>query len=192
MKIHFLVFLWILALVSCQKNVTKSEKYFDMDSLIDNQVKYLLQINASVIKTASVDSARDESTFIPNEKGWSNELAVFRHLEIINKPIYASAYENVDGVKDDNSNLTVRTLNAKYNVPVVQFKIFYQGDPGKLRRIEASIVEENTLYYTSRKFSLELEDHQGQFVLSKYQVRGVQKMILRDSVKFSISSSIIY
>lgn len=163
-----------------------------MDGLIDNQVNYLLKMNASITKSAEVDSAKDQSTFIPDSIGWTDELAVFRHLELINKPIYAQAYEVLDGVKDDNSNLTVKILNAKINVPVQQFKIFYQNDQEKVKRIEAKIMEQNSLYFTARTFTIELEDHQGLPVLSQFKVSGVQKMILRDSVRFSISSTINY
>jgi hypothetical protein len=192
MKVFNLFFLWTLALVSCQNNEVINKKYFDMDGLIDTQVNYLVQSRASITKSASVDTANDISTFIPNEESWSNELAVFRHLELINKPIYKEAYKEIDGIKDSNSNLTLRILNAKVKVPVKQFKIYYQNNPERVRKIEASIIEENALYYSSRKFSIELDDHQDNLVLSKYTIQGVQKMILRDSVRFSISATINY
>lgn len=179
-------------MVSCEEKKDADNKYFDMDGLIDNQINYLLKTKASLTKSASVDSTKDKSTFTPDSAGWMDELAVFRHLELINKPIYAQAYEVVDGVKDDNSNLMVMTLNAKKSVPVKQFKIFYQNELEKVRRIEAQIVEQNTLYYTSRKFTIELDDHQGMLAISRLQAKGVQKMILRDSVRFSISSTINY
>lgn len=192
MRIPLLFFLCALALGSCQEKNTSSNKYFDVDGLIDHQVEYLLKMKASITKSASVDSAKDRSTFTPDSAGWTEELAVFRHLELINKPIYAQAYKVEDGVNDDNSNLTVMTLNAKSNIPIKQFKVYYQNDPERLRRIEATIEEQNTLYYTSRKFVIELDDHQGELALSQLSVKGVQKMILRDSVNFSISSTINY
>ncbi len=192
MKIFLLFFLWALALVSCQQRSSTGKTFFDMDSLIDNQAKYLITKKASITKHARVDTATDKSTFTPDEEGWSNELDVFRHLELINKPIYALAYEVTNGTKDHNSNLTVMMLNAKYDVPVKQFKIYYQDDPRKLRKIEAKIEEKNSLYYTSRRFAIELDEHQGVLAFSRFNVSGVQKLILRDSVKFSISSVINY
>jgi hypothetical protein len=192
MKICILILLNALALVSCEERKSAGNKYFDMDGLINSQVHYLLKMKASVTKTASVDSANDKATIIPDSMSWVDELAVFRNLELINKPIYAQAYEVVDGVKDDNSNLTVMTLNAKGNVPVKQFKIYYQDDREKVRRIEAHMVEQNSLYFTARKFTIELDDHQGKLALSHLNVNGIQKMILRDSVRFSISSTVNY
>ncbi|HEY5690493.1 MAG TPA: hypothetical protein VIS49_03465 [Cyclobacteriaceae bacterium] len=192
MKVYFLIFLSTLALVSCEKKNATGNKYFDMDGLIDNQVNYLIKMKASITKSVAVDSAKDQSTFIPDSLGWTDELSVFRHLELINKPIYAQAYEVLDGIKDDNSNLMVMTLNAKIDVPVKQFKIFYQNDLEKIKRIEAQIVEQSSLYFTVRTFTIELDDHQGVPALSQLNVSGVQKMILRDSVRFSISSTINY
>lgn len=190
MKFQFLALLWIVILSSCHKDESITSKYFDMDSLIDTQIKYLVQSNASVRKSASVDTVSDESNFRPTEQDWLNELAMFRQLDLINKPIYADAYELQDGEKDINSNLTVRSLNAKKNAPVRQFKIYYQEDPLKIRKIEATVIEQNSLYFTSRRFSIDFENHRDKPLISNYSVKGTQKMLLRDTVEFSIFTSV--
>lgn len=187
-----IVVLGVLAMTSCQNNTTVSKKYFDIDSLINQQLRYLEKTEASLSKMASIDSATDRSNFKPDSTSWANELEVFLHLDVINKPIYVGAYEVMDGEKDINSNLTIRSFVANREVPVKSLKLYYQGSPKKLRKLEAVLSEQNSLYYTSRKFSMEFEDVNGQAVISRHDVRGTQKMILRDSVKFSISSKIIY
>ena len=192
MKSYLLIIIWALAIISCQKKEVAIKKYFSVDSLIDHQVKFLIATGASVTKSAFIDNASDKSTFKPDEEGWRSELAVFRHLEIMNKPIYADSYEEIDGMEDDNSNLKVRVFNAKSNVPVKQLKIYYQTNPHVVRKIEAYLDEQNSLYYTSRRFSMEMDEFKDKLVLSQYEIQGVQKMILRDSVKFSISSVIKY
>ncbi|HNP06676.1 MAG TPA: hypothetical protein PKN99_03570 [Cyclobacteriaceae bacterium] len=192
MRFNLIVVLGVLAMTSCQNNTTVSKKYFDIDSLINQQLRYLEKTEASLSKMASIDSATDRSNFKPDSTSWANELEVFLHLDVINKPIYVGAYEVMDGEKDTNSNLTIRSFVANREVPVKSLKLYYQGSPKKLRKLEAVLSEQNSLYYTSRKFSMEFEDVNGQAVISRYDVRGTQKMILRDSVKFSISSKIIY
>lgn len=192
MKFYLLTLVLALALLSCQQNETASQKFFDMDSLIDRQLIYLKGAKASLTKSASIDNASDQSTFTPDSAEWANELEVFRNLELINKPIYAEAYDIMDGQKDANSNLTVRSVIAKREVPIKFFKIYYQDAPHKIRKIEASLSEQNSLYYTTRKFSVELNDIKGQMILDKYSIQGVQKMILRDSVRFLISSHVNY
>ncbi|HRK55604.1 MAG TPA: hypothetical protein PK185_16935 [Cyclobacteriaceae bacterium] len=192
MRFNLIVVLGVLAMTSCQNNTTVSKKYFDIDSLINQQLRYLEKTEASLSKMASIDSATDRSNFKPDSTSWANELEVFLHLDVINKPIYVGAYEVMDGEKDTNSNLTIRSFVANREVPVKSLKLYYQGSPKKLRKLEAVLSEQNSLYYTSRKFSMEFEDVNGQAVISRHDVRGTQKMILRDSVKFSISSKIIY
>lgn len=192
MKLNSLLFFWIIILVSCQTNEPISKKFFNIDSLIDSQVNYLVASKASITKFAAVDTANDKSTFKPDKEGWENELAVFRQLELINKPIYAQAYEQIDGGKDAHSNLKVRTYRAKYEAPIREFKLFYLDHPSQVRKIEARISEQNSLYYSSRSFKIELDDRDNQMTLTHFNVQGIQKMILRDSVKFSITSSINY
>jgi len=187
-----MVILGALAITSCQNNTTVSKKYFDIDSLIDKQLVYLEKTGASLTKVASIDSVNDKANFKPDSAAWAKELEVFRHLDIINKPIYVDAYDITDGQKDVNSNLIVRSFTANKEIPVKSLKLFYQGSPQRLRKLEATLNEQNSLYYTSRKLSLELEDVNEQLILSRYNVRGVQKMILRDSVRFSIASKVIY
>lgn len=192
MRWSVFVLFGMLALASCQHNPTASKNYFDIDSLIDKQLIYLNKAGASLSKSASIDSVKDKTSFKPDSTSWANELEVFRHLDIINKPIYVDSYTITDGEKDTNSNLMVRSFEANREIPVKFLKLYYQESPKKLRRLEAVLSEKNSLYYTTRKFSIELEDVNKLMVLSKYDVRGVQKMILRDSVRFTISSEVIY
>jgi hypothetical protein len=162
-----------------------------MDSLVNAQINYLVATKSSVTKTAAIDSAQDKSNFMPDSTQWANEMEIFRHLDLINKPIYIDAYDLLE-VEDNNSNLRVKILNANKDVPIKQFKIYYHNTIDKVRKIEATLNEQNTLYYTSRNFLIELEDFKDKMILSSYRVQGVQKMILRDSVKFSIRSKIDY
>lgn len=192
MKFSLIVIIGALVIASCESNNEVAKNYFDIDSLIDRQLAYLEENGARLSKTASIDCATDTTTFNPDSASWAKELEVFRHLDIINKPIYADAYKVTDGVKDINSNLIVRSFIAKRDIPVKNLKLYYQDSPKKLRKLDATLSEQNSLYYTTRKLSIVLEDINKQMVISSYDVRGIQKMTLRDSVRFSISSKVIY
>ena len=175
-------------MMSCQQQQRAESKFYNIDSLINSQLVILNSTKPSITKVATIDSANDESTFTPDSAQWVNELAVYRHLDVINKPIYVDAYR-VAEEQDANSNLKVRAFNALKNVPLKSLRIYYQDTADKVRKIEASLDEQNSLYYTSRKFSIELDD---QMTLSRFSIQGTQKMILRDSVKFSISTKVNY
>lgn len=183
---------WIAALWSCNDGIKSTKAYYNIDSLIDTQVEYLTKAKAFIVKTASIDSARDESKFTPDSTVWAHELEVFRHLDEINKSIYADAYQVIDGENDPHSNLTIRVYRAKREAPITELKMYYYNTFDRLKRIEATVKETNALYYTRRKLVLELDDFDSKTVLHRYAIQGIQKMILSDSVRFSISSKIMY
>lgn len=192
MKYPLFIFIGALALASCHNESVVSQKYFDIDSLINQQLVYLNKSGATLTKMASIDGSSDTTTLRPDSITWANELEVFRQLDLINKPVYTGAYEIEEGVKDVNSNLLVKSFKAKKSAPIRSLKLFYQSNPEKLRKVEAQLIEQNSLYFTTRKFLIELDDVNGKLILSKTRIKGVQKMILRDSVNFAIFSQFNY
>jgi len=192
MKPYWLFIFFVVVSLSCQQKEVESKKYFDIDDLIDRQIDFLIQKNSSITKTASVGNALDKSTFKPDSASWATELSVFRHLEVMNKPIYAEAFTVHDGLDDQKSNLLIRQIQSIREAPVKEFKIYYLTAPENFRKIEATITEQNVLYYTSRHLSMDFEDYNDQLILTRYDITGVQKMMLNDSVKFSITCIVEY
>jgi hypothetical protein len=180
----------IIILVSCNQTSLKYDKaYFDFDSLINSQVTSLAKTNASLSKTVLLDGKSDQATMRIDSAILAHELDVFRQLDLINKPLYRDAYEITDGEKDSRSNLLVRTYRSKKGSPVPFVNFYYQKDFLHLKKIESYYIENNTLYSTKRKLQLEFDDTSGHLLLSRYELTGTQKMILSDSVKFSIAGS---
>lgn len=193
MRVRFLLFLTtVIGCVSCnQTNLKYDKPYFDFDSLINTQVDLLVKANPSLLKTVSLDGRSDQSTIKIDSAILAHELDVFRQLDLINKPLYRDAYEILDGAKDSRSNLMVRQYKSKNpsSVPFVNF--YYQNDFLHLKKIESYYVENNTLYSTKRQLRLDFDDATGKLLLSRYVLTGTQKMILSDSVKFSIEGSFL-
>ena len=69
-------------------------------------------------------------------------------------------------------------------------KFFYHDDFSQLKRIEATIAENNRLYSNSRDLTMEFEEEDGKPVLNRYSMSGFQKMMFRDTVRFSILGQI--
>lgn len=179
-----------LALASCTESAEKADSYFD--SLITSQVRALSQAKASIVKHALIDSQHDEATFIPDSIAWESELGIFRQLEVYERLAYRDAYEMKDGVPDVKSNLTVRSYHSLKNVPIRDLKFYYHDHFQQVKKIEATFQEKNTLYTTKRSLQMEFEEINGKPILSSYSISGVQKMMLNDSVKFSIQSKIVF
>lgn len=191
-QLKFGACLFVLGVItfSCRQANQKYDKpYFDFDSLVNVQISYLANRKDSVHKKASIDGKEGESSFPLDSAQLAHEWDVFRQLDVINKPTYKGHYLLTEE-KDSKSNLTVRryTCDIKSSVPVVRF--YFQNDLSNLKRIESQYIEQNALYYTTRELTLSLEGTQGQIYVSDYAIKGVQKMILSDSVQFSIHAYI--
>jgi hypothetical protein len=175
---------------SCNRANQKYDKtYFDFDSLINVQVTGLLKTQSIISKKSVINGKEDDSSFVPDSLKLANELDVFRQLDLINKPLYRNAYEIKDGVKDTKSNLLIRSYTTKAPSPVPFVKFYYQSSPHGIKKIESVFQEENTLYNTRRNLLLEFDDSSGSWLFKRYQLSGIQKMILNDTVNFSVSVS---
>ncbi len=192
-KLKFVACLFVLGVISfsCrQANLKYDKSYFDFDSLVNVQISYLANRKDSIHKTASIDGKEGQSSFLADSAQLAHELDVFRQLDVINKPTYKGHYV-VTEEKDSKSNLTVRryTCDIKSSVPVVRF--YFQDELPNLKRIESQYIEQNALYYTTRELTLSLEGAKGEIYVYDYAIKGVQKMILSDSVQFSIHAYIL-
>ena len=191
-RLKFGAFLFVLGVISfsCRQANQKYDKpYFDFDSLVNVQISYFANQKDSVFKVASVDDKEGKSSFLADSAQLAHEWDVFRQLDVINKPTYKGHYL-VTEEKDSKSNLTVKsyTCDIKSSVPVVRF--YFQNDLSNLKRIESQYIEQNALYYTTRELTLSLEGAKGKIYIYDYAIKGVQKMILSDSVQFSIHAYI--
>ncbi|MBX2944413.1 MAG: hypothetical protein KF725_01165 [Cyclobacteriaceae bacterium] len=180
-------------LVVCACSQQKEEKayHYNIDSLVQHQIEYLVKAQATLSKEAIMNGQRQDSVFVPKDSlAWARELDLFREIGSINKPINQNNYKISDGLTDTFSNLTVRQLTATSDLPIRYVKIFYQDAPSKLRKIEALYQQENSLLKTKRKLIMEFTDLYNKNILTSYSVDGGQKMFVGDSVHYVIKGSI--
>lgn len=178
-------------LSSCNEQVKDQKSYFDIDALLNEQVKFLTTNKASLRKRAVIEGKEDEILMHPDSLKWAAEFEVFRYLDLINRPIYAEVYDVEEGIEDKQSNLKIRRMKARRDVPIREFNIYYLDHLDNIRKIEAKIEEQNSLYYSYRTMLIQFDTHQGQKYVNQSSVSGVQKMVLQDSVKFRIESKIL-
>jgi hypothetical protein len=189
-RIFFLICSCAFILSACNRANQKYDKaYFDFDSLINVQVAALLKAQATISKKSMINGKEDDSSFVLDSLKLANELDAFRQLDVINKPLYRNIYQIEDGQKDYKSNLLIRSYTAKSPSPVHFVKFYYRSSPRELKKIESVFHEENSLYDTRRNLLLEFDDSTGSLLLSGYQLSGTQKMILNDTVNFSVNVS---
>jgi hypothetical protein len=179
-----------ISIAACnQTNLKYDKPYFDFDSLVNIQIKKISHIKDSIRKDAVIDGKQDHSSFVIDSTRLAHEWDVFRQLDVINKPLYKGNYEITEG-KDTKSNLQVRTYQSKIKSPVPFVRFYFQNEFKNIKKIESNYQEENALYFTKRDLMMELDDLSGEPLIKSYSITGSQKMILSDSVKFSIRGSI--
>jgi hypothetical protein len=182
--------LFIIILSSCSDlKPVEVEYYFDLNTLINNQIKMLTEDKAILEKRAIVNSDSAVTTFKPDSLEWSNELQIFLDADI-NKPALKGQYVVTDQ-KDPKSNLKIRsyTTNSK-KLAVDWLKVYYLDDISKIKKIEIGITEENSIFNSKKELKMEFDTVKDSFNLMLYSIEGFQKMILKDEVHFSIQGNV--
>lgn len=153
----------------------------------------MLSKSKVLLKKRVIINETEETRSLPSDSvQWAQELDIIKQLSIINKPIYRGVYNIEKNRKDPNSNLSVRIYSSNEPIPIPEIRLYFRDQSNTLRRIEASYIENNSLYKSKRNFIIEFEEMDGSIALSRLQVQGYQKMILGDSTTYAIISTIIY
>jgi hypothetical protein len=181
-------------LLSCTKSDTPRTVYYPIDSLIQAQIDYLGDPShpASLQKYAAMGADQDTVAYQPADStAWANELGPLFRLDVINKPIHQGKYVVEDNLRDPNSNLQMRVFKAQdAALPVAYLKIYYQGTPQHVRRVEGAYREATALYTSMQIFSMELQEIHNKTVLTSYSIRRGQKMMLADSMEMGVTGHI--
>lgn len=184
----------IISIVACVSfacgNNMRTTKLYNIDSLVSEQVRLLSSGKPKLTKQAVMGSKQDAMEYVPDSTAWSKELDIFRQLDAMNKPVNRSKYLVDDNLYDPGSNLTVKAFTSLEPLPVRSMRIFYDTDIAQPRKIEAVFSEENSLFESSKNLLLEFQHINNKNLLTSYSIEGGQKMILSDSVTFSVKGKI--
>jgi hypothetical protein len=181
MRISLIAFVFWTGIVSCDR--IKPENvgvvtYFNLDSLIDQQVASLSNQGVFLEKTVSIDSARETKKVQLDSSEWEEELGFLRQLNI-NQPRLIGAYN-----KEVLENRLIRYSPKNSNLPIKYLETVIENDT--IRQLNGHLLEKNDVYTTSMRASLLFEKNQ----LREYQIKGFQKIILKDTALFNIRGNI--
>jgi hypothetical protein len=181
----------LISLAACEKG-KESFTFYPIDSLVSAQVVRLTSMQAQLRKEAVLGQNTDTTIYSPKDtSAWREELNIFGQLGAMNKPVNKGSYLVDDNLYDPGSNLTVKAFTSKdEDLPVRSLRIFYEQAPERPRKIEAVYNEENALYNSSRVLVMEFQQVNNKTLLTSYSVNGGQKMVLGDSVAFSVRGKI--
>jgi hypothetical protein len=185
------LFLTIAAIITgcSEEKAVGTKAFFNIDSLVSFQVQHL-KGRYELNKFVQIDGKEEHTRFVPDSLQWANELDIFRQIDQVNKAAFRDAYVVSDS-RDTNSNLTVRELKAQGDdTPVSVVRFFYLRDPADIRKIEATMREENALYVNTRQLTMEFEPANSIQLIQRYRIEGIQKMVMSDSVRFVIAGEV--
>lgn len=179
---RFLFLLGLLVMLDACQLAPKPEEqlqaYFDLDSLLDAQVQLLANQGAKLHKTVVMDGTTEQQTESPDTAGWKEEFIIIRDFNL-NKSYYVGAY-------------TTKALDHGYRyelvannkAPVLVFEVLKTD--GDITSITATYFEDKTIYQHKRKLRLDFDGS----ALKGYSITGFQKMVMKDTVNYSISGEV--
>lgn len=161
--------------------------YYDVNELVNTQFEKMYKQNPSLAKHISIDGEEESDTITFDSLGWKNELEIFK-LADINKPTLKDLYTATELTTDTG---TILNYQSKKDALGIAFLKVYFSKDSLLQKIEALYNEKNNLYSSKRNLEMQFQQANGEPLLSAYRVYGSQKMIMKDEVSFSISSSVV-
>ncbi len=178
---------------SCSKPINTTAELIAIDSLLDTQIERLSKQKPGLTKEVGVDKTVESSVLeMKNSASWARELDVFRKINLVNSPVYVGKYKVEDHQPDINSNLAILSLSTDQQLPIRSLKLFFQGSHDKVRKLEATYFESNSIFSSTRNLTMEFQYFQGELMLSRYRIEGGQKMIFGDSVVYVVEGIIDY
>ncbi|MDJ0366743.1 hypothetical protein QMK33_16430 [Hymenobacter sp. H14-R3] len=161
-----------------------SGPYFDVRGLLDAQVRQLAARQPGVEKQVSLRNGATETVRVPQVK-WADELQIFYQVDI-NKAALRGAYA-VDSASLPGGAVrrTYRLLPGYNNAPVLRLDV--TSTAGQPQQIQAVLRQDNALFFGQKNLSLSLQGGH----LQQYSARGVQKLVLFDSLRYRSQARVL-
>jgi len=172
--------LLLFILLACQK--VKPEhvsipEYPDLEEFYLSQARSLEK--SALEKTVSLEGQRETNTFEMDTTEWKEELSFFKEMNPDQ-----SEYVGVFNVKQDNVS---KTLSIKEGENGILKKLALEKDGKSYSSISATVHEDKDVYIHHREIEVILENG----LIKSFEIKGYQKMLFKDTVRFGISGRII-
>lgn len=173
-----------------EENQAKTGKYFDLAGLISSQVERLNYEQPRVNKKALVDGQEEKLTL--DKIDWKKELSLFVKADI-NKPKLLGRYATNQFANDAGDMVTQYKLNTENVSGIIKMEVVKDPNNNGLKSIFIESCEYNTLYTTELDLIMRFDGLTGSPKLPKltsYAINGFEKMVMKDTMIYSISGSI--
>ncbi|MBW3129729.1 hypothetical protein [Hymenobacter profundi] len=157
--------------------------YFPLKEYLDAQATRLNQQQPPVEKRVTLRGSAPETTRVPKIE-WDKELQVFYQADI-NKPALRGAYAVDSTTLPNGTRQILYTRKPGFDNAVVRLTVV--RDASGVRSVDATLQKNNPLFYSEKK--LQLRGQAG--TLDAYQVQGVQKLVLFDTLRYATNARVV-
>lgn len=164
--------------------------YFDVQGFLDRQIQLLNQEEPEVRKTVRDQQGGAETEIVRNIN-WERELELFREVDL-NRPALRDYFTITRHTDPATGHITERYERVPGAYTNIQYLVVELDADRQLRQMEAATKQDNPLFYTQRQLQLSTGAVQGQPRLSQYRITGTQKLILTDSVHYTLEGEVLY
>ncbi|WP_224999855.1 hypothetical protein [Cesiribacter sp. SM1] len=182
----------LISLMSCAEADRGTEgpsqsirEYYNVDSLLVQQIDVLAANRARLVKTVVYGGSEEVDTVSLTEDSLEQELQLFNEMNI-NRPVLSGRYIKTVAQKE-GLEVTRYQADEPDDLRVNYLEVYRLA--GQVQRLEALFSDRNYLYNSTRKLVLSLNEQQ---LPQTYSIEGIQKMIFKDRVEYSIEGRFIY
>jgi len=181
----------LIVLVNCRQRLSgDSRVIFDLEKLLDDQVSWLTKGNFEVYKKTIIDDSVESFYLEPDSLGWQKELSLFKTADI-HKPGLRGFYRK-DIYSEEGIRIEKYTLEDTSQFETLYLKINRDPVTEKIRSIVAAQQTDNPIYRSKRDLYLYfIYPEQNHIQLDSFVVKGYQKMILQDTVRYFTAGKIV-
>lgn len=157
--------------------------YFPLKEYLNAQTARLTRQQPAVEKHVTLrDSAPETARVLKTD--WAKELQVFYQADI-NKPALRGAYTVDSAALPNGTRRVTYTRKPGFDNAVVRLAVV--RDAVGVRAVDATLQQNNPLFYSEKKLQL----HSQAGTLAAYQVRGVQKLVLFDTLRYATDARVV-
>lgn len=171
---------------SVRPAANRKPNYFDVKGLLDTQIAELNRRQPVVEKQVRLRDGKEETTRVV-KTDWSKELQVFYQADI-NKPALRGLYApDVPPKAGNGVTRNTYALAHGSDAPVKRLTVESAQERGATEHLTATIQQDNPLFYSEKKLFLAVRNGQ----LTEYEVQGLQKLVMFDTVRYSVRTRVL-
>lgn len=164
--------------------------YFDVKGFLDSQIAQLNRRQPALEKRVRLRDGAEETTRV-TKTDWSKELQIFYQADI-NKPALRGAYAVAESAPHGNAagqgqRAYVRKPGVEAPVEQLTINTMAGAPKDQVEDLTAVIKQDNPLFYAEKK--LRLRSRNG--MVAEYEVQGVQKLVMFDTVRYSVRTRVL-